>query len=258
MKSFNMSERPPSPAFSRMDNVYPHLKPCGKKCATGRSCHGGYVSRGKKSCRREMSCSSRWPKMAAGRVGVGRPAGLLSEWQGYNTEDLLWISHGPHGRAHTCKSSRSHPQEGHLEEWTDLSKGRLSFPISRFRRQREEVSNQLRWRCICPHQRTADVESQVWDPETQRALPERKAPADKRHLLGPENSVSSSQDSQSEYEFPIPCSPFFLSFLWALPSGESEPTCAIWGRKRSAKWGEGKEPLCPQQALAGLGNTIHI
>ena len=246
-----------------MDNVYPHLKPCGKKCSTWvlLPCRVPCF-REQKSCRRETSCSAIDRKWRRAEWVLARLLAYSQSCQGNNAEDLLWIWHGPRaGQQCVCAhtNTRGHlgpAQEGHLEEWMDLSKGRLSFSISRFPGAEEGRSKwSAEMEMHLPSSKSCGRESPVWNPETQQKLSWKETPAE-RHWVGPENAVSSSQQSQFSTNIPAPLF-FSPSSGHSHPGGVRTQVCNM-GKEEKCTVGRGEEAICAPAGPDWARNAIHI
>lgn len=108
-----------------------------------------------------------------------------------------------------------------------------------------------------PSSKNCRRESQVWDPETQPELSWKEAPADKRHLLGPENSVSSSQDSQSSTNIPAPL--FSSPSSGHSRSGGVRTHVCYMGKEEKCKVGRGEEAICaPSRPWLGWEHDSHL
>ena len=147
-------------------------------------------------------------------------------------------------------------QEGHLEEWMDLSKGRLSLSISRFPGAAEGRSKwSAEMEMHLPSSKSCGRESPVWNPETQQKLSWKETPAE-RHWVGPENAVSSSQQSQFSPNIPSPLF-FSPSSGHSHPGGVRTQVCNI-GKEEKCTVGRGEEATCAPAGPDWVGNAIHI
>ena len=232
----------------------------GRRVLPGRSCHGG--SRVSENRNRVDGRQAAQPLTENG----GRQSGCWQDcWLTLRvgreiTRRISWESHwATRGTAHTNTRGHLHPaQEGHLEEWTDLSKGRLSFPVSRLPgaeegRSKWSAEMEVHW----PSSKNCRRESQVWNPQTQQELSWKETPADKRHLLGPENAVSSSQESQSSMNIPAPLfsSPSSGHFH---PGGVRTQVCNM-GKEEKCQVGRGEEAICaPSRPWLGQEHDSHL
>lgn len=189
----------------------------GRRVLPGRSCHGGSRVSENRNHVDGRRAAQPLTENGGGQRGCGKTAGLLSEsagkQRGGSPVSLTWA---PRGTAHTRTRGHLGPaQEGHLGERALVKGGFPSLPPGCQGPRREEVSDQLRWRGICLHQRTAAVRAKC---ETQRD-PARALlkgnPCRQKTLARPRECSFQLTGEPVQYEHS--CSPFFLSFLWALP-----------------------------------------